>query len=253
MFRATLTPLKQQKDGWTTNIDTMSLGGVPSSDWRGEPHENGACTLTYNAATGKMDVLWSSGYTYMPLSNLHEVSNAKRVKEDQKTLKNLGQKILEQGWTLNQLRDALAIPAAGSSDKTMRIADYYQLKNGVDFSDYSSAGFKLESNGDKLAELLRQIGYDGGSAETSPTISNGRTSTIYENSLFYSDQLASNQYADSSGQTYGIDQNKRCIILEKISTDKNGKITGFTIFTKAMDGQANMGDDDKKLFRFDIK
>ena len=265
-FRVVVSPLKQQKDGWSTNISSMQIGGVPSGDWTGSPQKLGSCTITYSPSTGKTALAWSNGYENLTLTQLKTVDNAKRIAQDQKTLTKLGDAILAKGWTKEQLFANLGITVSDqkipdlndlSQIKTIRIADYYQLKNGSygSGSNYSSGGFLIASgngNNTAMSELLQSIGFDGGNASAMQTpkakTSGDLNGTLYTNSLFYSDQLASNNFNGAN-----INETKRCIILNDIKTDSNGVIKSFTIQSKAMDGQANMSEDEKKQFSIYIE
>ena len=249
VYKAVVSPLKQKVDGWTTDVSNMSIGGVPSSAWnRHDPDANGSCTVTYDPSSGTVTIDWGTNYAHMSLMQLAQVSNAQRVKEDQRTLQALGEAILAQakanGWTKNDLNAALGILAEGNA---VRIADFYQLKSGDFATSYESDGFKITSKtGGMLDELLAEIGYDGGA---STAVDNGgKTDTTYTNSLFYSDQLATNNF-----NGYGIGATKRSIIIDDFKYNSDGTIMQFRIYCKAMDGQANMDDADKAKFRFTIK
>jgi hypothetical protein len=189
----------------------------------------------------------------MSLSELHSIDNDTRVAEDQKTLKALGQAILAKGWTRAELMSNLGILDGGSA---IRIADFYQLKTGSFDSSYESAGFKLTSNASgELYSMLTGNGYQSGAVTASGASADHQLRNAadftYENSLFYSDQLATNQYGVGSG-TYAIDQTKRSIIVDNIRTDSSGKIVSFNIYAKAMDHQADMPASDKDKFKFSI-
>ena len=41
-YEAQVSPLQQQIDGWTTDISDVSIGGVASVDWVGEPKAGGS-------------------------------------------------------------------------------------------------------------------------------------------------------------------------------------------------------------------
>ncbi len=253
-FRVVVSPLKQQQDGWATNISSMSLGGVPSGEWTGQPQKLGSCTITYSPSTGKTAINWGNKYANMSLTQLWEQDNGERIKQDQETLTSLGNAILAKGWTIQNLKDNLGILIDGSN---IRIADYYQLKNGSYDANqtYSSNGFMIASKDNTMMyELLQSIGYNGGSvtdSTTPPKISGyttgGLPAKTYENSLFYSNELASNKLSN-----YAIDQTKRSIIINNIKTDSTGKITGFTLYTKAMDNEANLTTEQKAQFSFKI-
>ena len=42
-FKGVVSPLKQKVDGWTTKIESVSIGEVPSSVWVGSPEAEGSC------------------------------------------------------------------------------------------------------------------------------------------------------------------------------------------------------------------
>ena len=251
-FRAIVDPLVQTVDGWTMNVSNLAIGSVPSADWGGTPAANGSCTIAYDPFWDKTSIDWR-GYSGMTLMELHKVDNEARIAEDQKTLKALGKAILAKGWTRAELMANLGIMDGGSA---LRIADYYQLKTGSFDSTYESAGFKITANASgELYRILAANGYQGGNvlssgASTDPKLRNAQDTT-YERSLFFSDQLATNQYGSGSG-TYNINATKRSIILENIRTDSSGRIISFNSYTKAMDGQADMSAADKNKFKFAI-
>lgn len=230
-------------DGWTTHVDHMAIGSVPASEWDSQPRANGSCTVIYDPGEGKTSIVWGTGYSNMSLNQLYAVENQKRIKEDQKTLKGLGEAILKLGLTKAQLRDRYSILEKGGG---IRIADYYQLKNNAE--DYESAGFKITSKTDSnLLGLLKQAGYVSG--KTLTETSNGdKTDTTYEKGLFFSNELATLHL-----KNYDINATMRSIILENIKTNNKGVITGFDIYTKAMENQANLDDKEKAMFRFTIK
>lgn len=58
VYRVVVEPLKQAKDGWTTNIENVSIGGVKSSDWIGTPKAAGRCTVTYDPSYSSVTVNW---------------------------------------------------------------------------------------------------------------------------------------------------------------------------------------------------
>ncbi len=47
-----LTPLKQAKDDWQTDVSTIEIGGIASTAWNGTPKAGGKCTISYNLDTG---------------------------------------------------------------------------------------------------------------------------------------------------------------------------------------------------------
>ena len=119
VYKAVVSPLKQKVDGWTTDVSNMSIGGVPSSAWnRHDPDANGSCTVTYDPSSGTVTIDWGTNYAHMSLMQLAQVSNAQRVKEDQRTLQALGRAILDKGWTKDDLIGNLSILTDGKVDLT---------------------------------------------------------------------------------------------------------------------------------------
>jgi hypothetical protein len=222
---------------------------VDSSLWTGNPRRAGVCAVTYIPGSDKVLIQWASGYTTMSLQDLKNVDNDDRVKEDQNTLRRLGDQILSQGWTVGELKEALGLPE--TSGNAVRIADYYQLKTGSygEGQEYSSDGFKITSKeGGKLNQLLSDTGYlTGTSTQSRNPSGQGRVDTTNQYSLFYSDELAANKF-----KNYDINATKRSIIIDKIKTDSTGRIKSFTIYTKAMDNQANLDAEEKAKFSIDI-
>lgn len=43
--------LKQQVDGWDTDITNMEIGGIKSTAWTGTPSKDGKCTVSYDGTT----------------------------------------------------------------------------------------------------------------------------------------------------------------------------------------------------------
>lgn len=58
-YKAVVSPLRQEAEGWTTNVDDVSIGDVKSSDWQGTPEPGGSCTITHDPATGITTIVWS--------------------------------------------------------------------------------------------------------------------------------------------------------------------------------------------------
>lgn len=219
----------------------------------GTPNKNGApAYLTVRvAADGASSLHWGGGngaylaavtpYQSQTLMDLSAMPNEQRVAADQTTLRAIGEAILDLHLTKAQLNSELGIL---SDSRGIRIADYYQLKSGSFSDTYQSDGFKLTSK-EGLLSLLSDMGYNGGS---STSAANGtKTDTTFTNPLFYSDELSTNKYG-----SYGISQTMRSIIIENIKTDSNGVITQMTIYSKAMNNQANMSDADKAKFRITL-
>jgi len=242
-YEMVLKPIRQQKDGWTTKTDGLDIGGVPFADRTGTQRKNGTCTISYDPEAEVASINWSTGYADMTLAELHAEDNDKRVAEDQKTLTALGKAILSKGWTFDELKAALGLPETSGS--AIRIADYYQLKSDVN----TSAGFRITStNSNELEDLLRSAGYAPGNVKSTSEGAQGRKDTVYEKSLFYSDELGANQFHNYDGVT----ANKRSIIIDSVQKDKNGKITSMRIYTKAMDDQANLNEAEKAKFRITV-
>lgn len=60
-YRAVVSPLAQHRDGWTTNVEGMSIGGVPEDEWIGTPSAGGSCTVTYDPSSDIATVDWTGG------------------------------------------------------------------------------------------------------------------------------------------------------------------------------------------------
>ncbi len=57
--------LTQKKDGWDTNADTLTIGGIAHSDrihWKGDAKRGGTCTVIYEVDRTEVTLQWS-GYT----------------------------------------------------------------------------------------------------------------------------------------------------------------------------------------------
>lgn len=244
--------LVQAQDGWTTAEGSLNIAGVTPADatrWVGTPAAAGTCRVKFDPATGIASFIWSGAgnaaylatvapYKSQTLMALHTIDNAKRVAADVQTLTAIGEEILSKGWTKKQLEEALGILVKGGA---VRIANFYQDKTGSFDSTYASDGFRIEEK-PGLGNILSAIGFDGGKTST-----NDAGETIYANSLFYSDELATNQFKNNA-----IDQTKRSIILDQFKTDSSGKVSSFRIYAKAMDDQANMNEQEKAQFRVTV-
>ena len=57
-YQMTISPLKQTKYGWTTKIDEIEIGGIPSTAWEGEPKAEGSCTVSFNTSTSTVTINW---------------------------------------------------------------------------------------------------------------------------------------------------------------------------------------------------
>ena len=214
----------------------------------GQPHyvnvtidPSGDVTLSWGAVnTAYLSAV--SPYKGKALMSLKDIPNSERTKADQATLKAIGEEILNKGWTINELKKNLGILVDGSA---VRIANFYQLKNGSFTGEYDSAGFKVTGT-DQLDGLLDEIGFDGGTVMSRESDQN-TTSTTYTNSLFYSDELTTNKF-----KNYAIEKTMRSIIITDMKTDNNGVLNKFTIYSKAMDEQANMDEAEKARFRISV-
>lgn len=84
-YQIVLKPLKQTKNGWTTNMTGMELGGVPYDDWIGSPRAKGSCTVKFNAATGVVSINWGGEYAGLNVTNQQQYKNLsyeERVERD---------------------------------------------------------------------------------------------------------------------------------------------------------------------------
>jgi len=243
---------------WLENsgpVNRENASGKPNVD--GKEH----VLMVETDDNGRVSMYWTS-VSYNPvyvdtvkpyknetLTTLKGMNNTERSKADKETLFDIGKMVLSQGWTRKQLEDIMGIEFSGPiNNQAVRIADYYQLKEGsFEDDNYWSNGFKITSKNEILLNMLEDMGFDGGNISDKSS-SNGRINTTYSNSLFYSDELATNNFNNNA-----INRTKRSIILEGIKTDSNGKITQFTIYSKAMDNNANMSEEEKAKFRVTVK
>ena len=237
---------KSKKDS-TVFASKLNAHGIPND---GYPkfinvtiNSEGEATITWtvsNFAEYLTAVNPLKGKTLMEQKN---IDNNVRVAADQATLRAIGEDILSKGWTVQELKDNLSILANGN---TVRIADYYVDKTGSyeENQSYSLDRFRLNSKANLLS-VLDEIGFDGG------VRTNGSgNETLFSKTLFYSDELATNKFIDSkTGNYYSIDATKRSIILENVQPDADGKVKSFTIYSKAMDEEANMSASEKAKFR----
>ena len=228
-------------------------------------HKNGTMDLSWGLL-GNSDYLAAvSEYTEKDLMVLHGMSNADRVKADQATLKAIGEEILKtDGLTLAKLNSMCLF-----SDSGRRLCDYYQNKvsDTGGWDSYESNGFTIVSR-PEFADFLEAMGFNGGQTTDScpRTLNNtytknnvvtpypeGYNITTYENSLFYSDQLAANQHVYNNA-VCDMNMTKRSILITKVVTDPKTKIvTSITLQTKAMDGEANLSPTDRdNLFTITI-
>ncbi|MBP3803787.1 MAG: prepilin-type N-terminal cleavage/methylation domain-containing protein [Oribacterium sp.] len=214
--------------------------------------ESGAMTLSWGGNSSYINAV--SPYKGKLLSTLHAMSNDDRMAADIATLTAIGNEILSKGWSLQQLKDTLGIKVQGN---TVRVADYYQLK---DDSGLESNGFVISSYSDFM-NVLQSIGYDSGAGTSTTTYYGNQNNyytnknkvvhTNYANSLFYSDQLATNQFIDRDNHPFDKDATMRTIILQDV-VQENGVIKSFKIYSKAMENQANMTVNDVKKFTITI-
>lgn len=246
-YRVAIYPLSQRMDGWTLRVDNKTIGDVPSSEWIGVPRKYGACIISYYPDIDKVTIHWGSGFPLMSLGQLHKIDDSIRVEEDQRLLQELGQQILKQYWTPEKLRETLELPEpkgdAKDSGDAIRIADYYQLKKDANTSD----GFKITSTqSTKLEELLRSAGYEPGTMQFTKKKGKKQKDTTYQYSLFFSDELAANHYGG-----YTTEPARRSIFVSDIQVE-NDVISQLTIYTKAMDDQAVLSEEEEAQFRITI-
>jgi len=249
-YRVAIYPLAQRIDGWTIRIDNKEIGSVPSSKWIGTPRKYGSCFISYYPDTDETFIHWGSGFPLMSLGQLHEVSDKVRIEEDQRLLQELGEQILDQYWTVKELKKKLGLPESAGSDETsetaIRIADYAQLKKDAN----TSGGFKITSTqGIALVDLFRSAGYETGTILSVKNHGKDKKqkTTTYQYSLFFSDELAANHFGGYSGEAA-----KRSIFIDDIQTEKD-VITQLTIYTKAVDDQAPLSEEQEAQFRITVE
>ncbi len=271
VYRMTL-PLAQKKDDWTTVESKLVVAGLKQGDpfWLGRPKAGGSATVMVNPNTQQLSIDWQGGsgdpsflsatapYQYETLMELHASgTSAERKAADQETITAIGKKLLSavKGMTKQQLVAEFGLFELNGG---VRLADYYEHKDGDFNGEYWSTGVELVCT-DGFLDILDQIGYVGVSKvdsvhDTYVHEENNNTyikedvcTSLFENSLFFSDQLAANQY-----QNYHIDETMRSILLTKVLTENN-KVSQIEIQVKAMGGQANLTPNDKNDFTITIK
>ncbi len=270
VYKTTIT-LRQRKDDWQSKDSKLYVADLRqgSALWLGRPKSGGSATLMLNPNTQQFSIDWQGGsgdasflsatapYQYETLMELHASgTSAERKEADRETIQAIGKALLN---AVKGMKKAQLIQEYGLFERGgVRLADYYQHKDGDFNGEYWSTGVELVCT-DGFLNILDQIGYvgvsqvasvhdtyvhvEGGTTYTKPDV----CTSLFENSLFFSDQLAANQY-----QNYGIDATMRSILLTGVGTDSSGHISSITIQTKAMDGQANLTQQDKEDFTFTI-
>lgn len=53
-----ISPLKQKVDDWTLNVNTLDIGGIPSSKWIDSPSTNGSCKISYDRKSDTVTITW---------------------------------------------------------------------------------------------------------------------------------------------------------------------------------------------------
>lgn len=270
VYKTTIT-LRQRKDDWQSKDSKLYVADLRqgSDFWLGRPKSGGSATLMLNPNTQQFSIDWLGGsgdasflnatapYQYETLMDLHASgTSAERKAADQETITAIGKKLLSavKGMTKQQLVAEFGLFELNGG---VRLADYYEHKDGDFNGEYWSTGVELVCT-DGFLNILDQIGYvgvsqvasvhdtyvhvEGGTTYTKPDV----CTSLFENSLFFSDQLAANQY-----QNYGIDATMRSILLTKVLTENN-KVSQIEIQVKAMNGQADLTKQDKADFTFTI-
>ena len=55
-----ISPLKQKVDDWTLDVNTLDIGGIPSSKWIDNPSANGSCKISYDRKSDTVTITWGS-------------------------------------------------------------------------------------------------------------------------------------------------------------------------------------------------
>ena len=58
-YSKSFSPVSQKVSGWQTESDKLSIAGIPSSMWLGQPEENGSCKVTFNPTSNTAFIIWS--------------------------------------------------------------------------------------------------------------------------------------------------------------------------------------------------
>lgn len=142
--------LKQQSDGWTTQLP-LAVGGISSDDsahWRGSPKSAGACTVFYDTISNSAFLQWS-GHSLM--------GNYQWKKVDGKLVISEGR--VADAWKVSAITEALsATNDTGMTLSTAQITpDKSVLTAGMsDGYLYQIGYFIMKPDGTELYDSGRQ-------------------------------------------------------------------------------------------------
>lgn len=207
-----LSPLKQKQDGWSTDIDSVSIGQVPSSKWSPkDPKGEGSCTITFDPASGTVSVAWDAGlgstYTSWAKSEFADKNKSltpetsdERVAADIDIMKVVGTEFL--GMTKDEI-----IAATGLNPDHQG-----RLTNGegvaiVTYRNQNSTNPQVRGD----LSIFEKYGFSGNVGETAPN-----SFKDSGNRLLFSDYMNSSVEAQ--------------IKVGKIKYDSNGKATSVTVW-----------------------
>lgn len=218
-YEAVVSPLSQEQDGWTTDVEGMSLGGVPSSEWVGQPQAGGACSVSYRSDTGQVTITWGKSYgtRYASMAasdlapkaaTLTAETSEKRTSADIDALSAIAASYL--GMTKDEILAATGTPSSYhsrlSNDEGVGIVSY-RNQNGTNP--------QVRGN----VSVLRDLGYAG---EVGSVASNSYSDSA--NRLFFSD------YMNAAG-------NEANVKIGKIQYDEDGKATSVSVWVARIQGE----------------
>lgn len=221
VYKVTVSPLKQQKDGFDTNISEMSIGGVSSSEWVGSPKAAGTATVEYIPNLEKLTISWGNtyGYKYSSMASsdfadktvpLTPETADQRMAADIDAVSSIASCFL--GMTKEEILEATGLPSEyqgrlNNNEGTAILT--YRNQNGTNP--------QIRGN----VEHLRELGYSGDiSAPASNSFSNSANRT------FFSD------YMNSGAEAH--------VKIGKIKYDKNDKAVSVTAWVERVNN--NGGD-----------
>ena len=242
-FRAVVSPLAQQQDNWTTNVEGMSIGGVSYAEWKGSPKAGGKCTIQFVPSSNVCSITWGDGFalwsglnTTVPgngwwnhsdqrqqaFNKLRETNNEERKASDIEILKSLanyfnGMSAEEAKKILGDKRYSQAI---SSKDNGM-LFEYGQDGGG---------SIRINSLDTSYQPYFSELGYDAkiyASDKKSEVDSFANGAYNYVNKyLFTSDEMLGSSYKQTNFHNVNI----------KFNVDGD-KVTGTRVWINGLDSQ----------------
>ena len=187
-FKAVVSPLSQQMDGWTTDVSNMSIGDVASADWIGQPTAGGACTVAFSPSTNEVVISWAGvyGLTWNGLNGkvINTDAGGNYYGTDNQSKQNKKAAYDELTATPNEARKAADIDALNS------MANYF---NGKTVDEVKAIlGDGMFDRASKNNGILFNYQVDGGGSYSVRLNPDGATkNTDYFSALGYNPQVHS--------------------------------------------------------------